>query len=683
MSVLVSPETRNVLDALSAHVAVLDEHGVIVEVNQAWRRFALENAGEESRVGVGVNYLTVCQQSADVLGDENAALAREGIEAVLKGARSSFSLESPCPTSGEQLWYAMTVQPLAGGAHLVTPSPPVAPLRGAECENPSGAAAPRDASRLFPRGRGTLGAVVVHEKITKFGLSGELERQTAERKQAEEALRTKSQELERYFSTSLDLLCIADTEGHFLRLNPEWEKVLGYSIPELEGRPFLELVHPDDLEATMATMGQLAEQRTVLNFENRYRCRDGSYRWIEWRSVPHGNLIYAVARDTTERKRAEEALKQSEELFRNLFEGHSAVKLILNPDTADIMDANPAAAAFYGWSIEQLRHMHMHQISVLPPPMAAELEKAKPALKMRFESRHLRADGSIRDVEVFSTPIGTAARPMLYSIIHDITPRKEAEAERERLETLNRQLQKAESLGRMAGAVAHHLNNRLQAVMGNLEWAISELRTTAAPIESLTDALQSAHSAAEVSSLLLIYLGQTGAQREPLDLCEVCRRHLPAVQAVIPQSVVLSVNLPTPGPAIHADAGQIQQVLTNLLSNAWEANHDSSGSIRVTAKTASVANIPTRNRFPFDCRLQDADYACLEVADTGCGISDKDIEKIFDPYFSRKFTGRGMGLAVVLGIVRAHQGAIAVESHPEWGSVFRVYLPLSVEQRPL
>jgi diguanylate cyclase (GGDEF)-like protein/PAS domain S-box-containing protein len=129
------------------------------------------------------------------------------------------------------------------------------------------------------------------------------------RKQAEQLLREKTEELNRFFTTSLDLFCIANTDGYFLRLNHQWESTLGYSISELEGKRFLDFVHPDDLDATVSATAQLSKQEMVFNFESRYRCKDGSYRWIEWRSTPVGNLIYAAARDITERKQSEENLR--------------------------------------------------------------------------------------------------------------------------------------------------------------------------------------------------------------------------------------------------------------------------------------------------------------------------------------------------------------------------------------
>lgn len=123
------------------------------------------------------------------------------------------------------------------------------------------------------------------------------------------ALLEKTDELEKFFSSSLDLLCIADTEGRFRRLNREWEKTLGYPLAELEGRRFLDLVHPDDVNSTQQAVATLAQGEEILNFTNRYRCRDGSYRWIEWRSFPSGRLIYAAARDITEPRRIEQQLK--------------------------------------------------------------------------------------------------------------------------------------------------------------------------------------------------------------------------------------------------------------------------------------------------------------------------------------------------------------------------------------
>lgn len=142
-----------------------------------------------------------------------------------------------------------------------------------------------------------------------------------ERIETERRLREKTEELDRYFTNALDLLCIADTAGFFRRLNPQWEIALGYSVDELVGRRFMDFVHPDDIAATRQALATLGQQKEVLGFTNRYRHKDGAYRWIEWRSYPAGTRVYAVARDITDRKRAEAEIRQlNEELDRRVKE---------------------------------------------------------------------------------------------------------------------------------------------------------------------------------------------------------------------------------------------------------------------------------------------------------------------------------------------------------------------------
>ncbi|MBN2006587.1 MAG: PAS domain S-box protein [Anaerolineae bacterium] len=140
-------------------------------------------------------------------------------------------------------------------------------------------------------------------------------RDITERKQTEQILREKTEELDRFFSLALDLLCIADTDGYFRRLNQSWETVLGYSLADMESRHFLDFVHPDDMAATLAAIEELSMGQTVLNFVNRYRCKDGSYRWIEWRSTPSDKFIYAAARDITEREQTERELRNLNQRF--------------------------------------------------------------------------------------------------------------------------------------------------------------------------------------------------------------------------------------------------------------------------------------------------------------------------------------------------------------------------------
>jgi two-component system, cell cycle sensor histidine kinase and response regulator CckA len=279
--------------------------------------------------------------------------------------------------------------------------------------------------------------------------------------------------------------------------------------------------------------------------------------------------------------------------------------------------------------------------------------------------------GSVRQHELTE-----AAESLNAQLQQEINERKRAQADMEELESTNRQLQKSESLGRMAGAIAHTFNNQLGVVIGNLELALLDLPSGGA-VDSLTAAKQAAEKAATVSSQMLTYLGQSIGKRELFDLSEVCRRNLPILRAALPGKVLLEIDLPSPGPVITADANQIAQVLTNLINNAWEAVGEAGGSIHLTVKTVLRADIPTEHRRPVYWQPEDPAYACIEVVDVGCGIADKEMENLFDPFFSSKFAGRGMGLPVVMGILKAHGGAVTVKSEAGQGSTFRIFLPLS------
>ncbi|MEB3291019.1 MAG: diguanylate cyclase [Leptolyngbya sp.] len=180
-------------------------------------------------------------------------------------------------------------------------------------------------------------------------------RDITERKQTELDLKTKIDELDRFFSVSLDLLCIADTDGYFRRINCAWERTLGYPLGELEGKSFINFVHPDDVESTLAILATLAEQKDVLNFVNRYRCQNGSYRWIEWRSVPVGPLIYAAARDITDRLQSELELKSTKDQLELVLKASSEGFSDWNTVTGEIY-FSPRWKAILGYADDELEN---------------------------------------------------------------------------------------------------------------------------------------------------------------------------------------------------------------------------------------------------------------------------------------------------------------------------------------
>jgi signal transduction histidine kinase/CheY-like chemotaxis protein len=263
----------------------------------------------------------------------------------------------------------------------------------------------------------------------------------------------------------------------------------------------------------------------------------------------------------------------------------------------------------------------------------------------------------------------------------EITKLKREEEAKEKREVQKRRLQKAESLGRMAAAIAHHFNNKLQVVMGYLELTLESLPQDDKIINDLTTARQAVDEAADMSRLMLIYLGQVIGPRVVINLSEICEECLSQIQSTMPKNVVLQTDFPSPGPTIVANSKQIQLIITSLIGNAWEAVGENRGTILLSVKTVtSSADIPSLHRFPVNWQPETTSYASLEIRDTGCGIMARDIEKAFDPFFSTKFIGRGLGLSVVFGLVQAHRGVITVESAAGQGSVFRVFFPLSAAE---
>jgi len=295
-----------------------------------------------------------------------------------------------------------------------------------------------------------------------------------------------------------------------------------------------------------------------------------------------------------------------------------------------------------------------------------------------------RADGTTFVGRVVSTPAtGPEGEAVSRVVVNDVTQLKEEEVRRLKLEQRLQQEEKVDSLGRMAGAISHHFNNLLGVMIGNLELVLSELPSGEEPDERLSDALSAARSAAQVSTTLLGYLGQVHEDQGPRDLSEIIRQSLPILRAAMPPGMELEIDLPSPGSTVNVSVGQIRQVLQNLVTNAWEATGLDQGTIRVAVREVPRQEIPTTHRFPQGWSPTKERYAVLSVTDRGSGIDRRYVEQIFDPFFSGKEYGRGLGLSVALGAVKAHDGAIAVTHPPGGGTTMEVYLPVSEEAAPV
>ena len=488
----------------------------------------------------------------------------------------------------------------------------------------------------------------------------------------EQALQLKTDELDRFFRLTIDLLCIASVEGRFVRVNRAWTVALGWPVEELEGASFLDLVHPDDVASTMATLQALSTGQQVIDFTNRYRTKGGGYRVIEWRSTPGpAGLVYAAARDVTESLESERALRKSEERFRRIFE------LVPNPLTladADgiVLDCNEAFCRMAGVDREEVLGHRTVDLGLWPDATKCQQEQERLLRDGRVQNVELelrRKDGKILNVLCSGRVEDLAGQRAILIAAQDMTEQRSLE--RQMLHS-----QKLESLGVLAGGIAHDFNNLLAGVLGNADLALTDLSPVSPARESLAAIGTAARRASDLCRQLLAYSGRGRFQVQPVDLAELVHEmgHLLAVS--ISKKALLKYQFAPKLPAIEADATQVRQVIMNLIVNASEAIGERSGVISLTTGTVQCDAEYLKGAYTAE-GIQPGTFVYLEIADTGHGMDRGTLDRIFDPFFTTKFTGRGLGLAAVLGIVRGHRGAIRVYSEPGRGTTFKLLFPAS------
>lgn len=528
------------------------------------------------------------------------------------------------------------------------------------------------------------------------------------RKKADEAIMAS----EARFRTIIDIspvpMALNDEQQHITFLNPAFVRTFGYTVEDIPTLDHWWLqAYPDPgyrqwvADTWQAGIDQAKRTGTAFPpMEVSVRCKNGKIKTVLVSATSLTNTIedthLVVLFDISDRKCMEESLRKSEERL--------SLALMATKDAVWDWDllANTIYYSPNWWKMvgyaENEREVDFNLWRGLMHPEDVKRadsivnEAIASGTSFEVECRLLHKKGHY--VPVLTRGFiqrNDAGNPERISGTNtDLTERKQIEENNRQWEQMQHQLQKVASLNRMAGAIAHHFNNQLQVVMGNMELALDNLPkngdTSEILSEALSEAMTASRKAAGISSMLLTYRGQLSDKIEPIDLSEACRQSFTVIQAAAPKGIILRASFPGSGPVIAGNESMIYQILTNLLSNAWEAStetQESQGVIDLIVQTVSHKDIPAQKRFPIGWQPKECTYACLEVADAGSGIADHDIEKLFDPFFTTKLFGRGMGLSVVLGIVETQGGGITVESRPGLGSIFRVYLPVVATNLPI
>ncbi|MBI5582669.1 MAG: PAS domain S-box protein, partial [Deltaproteobacteria bacterium] len=371
----------------------------------------------------------------------------------------------------------------------------------------------------------------------------------------------------------------------------------------------------------------------------------------------------------------EEKLRQSRQDLKTLLNTIQDLLFILDLG-GNIIHCNNAVVDLLGYSYEEL-----HGKTVLMVHPEERHEEAKGVIQAMLagdtESCHIPVqtkEGRLIPVETKVKKGRWGGQEVLIGITRDITERTRAEEERLEWERHLLAAQKRESLGTLAGAVAHRFNNLLGALMGNLELSLDDLSREGEIRENLTAALEATHQAADLSRLMLTYVGQSVPGKSRVDLSREVERIMPLIKASQPGKIRLTQAIAAGLPTVEVGADGIRQITINLAANAWESLGGEGGEVSLTTGAAFFDEFYLRAAVSEE-PLPSGTYVYLEISDTGSGITDEVRSRMFDPFFSTKFLGRGLGLATVWGLVRASRGGIVVDSEPGKGTTVRVLLP--------
>lgn len=482
-----------------------------------------------------------------------------------------------------------------------------------------------------------------------------------------------------------------DSNGNCLYVNPAGCKMTGLSLEESFGLGWLKGLHPDDRDMVHASWSKMAESQGQWGLEYRFMTSEGKISWVYGLAATQfdasGKIIkyVAIMQDITERKQAEEMLIQTSDLLTNLARQVPGViyQYRLYQDGRSAFPySSSGMIEIYEVTPEEVQEDATPVFGRLHPDdydnVAFSIQESARTLQTFYcEFRVILPRQGLRwrwsQAQPERMPDGGT---LWHGIISDITDRKLLEEEMHLLEQQFQQTQKLESLGVLAGGIAHDFNNILAIIMGNCSLATMDDENAGKYIPEIEKASE---RAAALCRQMLAYAGKASLTQIQVNTWMLVDEMVSMLKNTIKQNVVINPELSTDIPFIMGDASQIRQVVMNLIINAAEAIGDDQGEICVVLEKVEIKSEQSeKDHLGFI--IPAGRYICFEVSDNGCGMDNDTRRKIFEPFYTTKFTGRGLGMSAVLGIIKAHNGALQLDSQPGEGTTFKVYLPVQMSK---
>lgn len=498
-------------------------------------------------------------------------------------------------------------------------------------------------------------------------------RDISDRKRAEATLRESESMFRALAETSASMIFIMNTEGRFLYTNPSFQLITGYSELELSRMTFSDIINPDQNNG--------ASPAPMLNYEDRgafreiigIATRSNTEKWVDI-SVTKVNFnatpaFIGSALDITERKRAEEEIAESEVRFRTIFDFFPYAISLSDIETGKFISVNNQFCKLTKYRPEDVVGRSSSELGIYPGDFRKQylLSRLKETGRVdNLEIDFQASDSTIFNGSLFSKVVKIKNSDMLISVIKDITD----------LKTLQRQLQqtqKMEAIGTLAGGIAHDFNNILVPIIAYAEMLMSDSISDKQE-EYLNNIVQAATRAKGLVQQILSFSRQNEMVLEPVLIQPIAREAIRFLRASLPSTIEIKADIDKKCGPIIGNTSQIHQLIMNLSTNAKHAMENTGGVLEISLKEADV----WPNDFNEFSDIYPGRYAKITVSDTGHGIENSVLDKIFEPYFTTKKDGKGtgMGLSVVHGIVKAYGGSITVMSRPGKGTAFDIYLPL-------